>query len=236
MSQDEKKTNKKKLLLSVVMLSISILITTTSIFGWFISLRDSDVQAFNLSVTSQLVEGATINSYAISAIERGETQSTFQLATQEGQLVPLYNMPSFDEHGIVLNDYHPALAIKITFTASENIVPVVRAQAKQGLVTVGVNNWMSNCVQFDFAAYDEENLILTTDNMPTAFVGIEEDELDKTSEIEIHRGSQGDGTITIWFIIEYNKDVLLKLQKLNEELEAEIVTYHNDITFIVDAV
>lgn len=236
MRQDEQRLNKRHLLLSIVILSISIVVTTTSVFAWFFSTQKSDIKSFNLTVKSQFVEGAAIESYALSTITKGETQNTYKPATANNQLVRLYNMPSFDEHSIVLNDYQPALAINITFTASASIVPAVTAKTKEGLVSVGTDNWMSNCVQFDFAAFDEENLILTTDKAPVAFVGITQEGLIKTNEIEIYRGFPNQGPISLWFVVEYNKDVLLRLHEINKDLEAEIITYFNDITFTIDAV
>lgn len=94
---------------------------------------------------------------------------------------------------------------------------------------------MSNCVQFDFAVFDGENLMLTTNKAPSAFVKLEQEDLSKSNEIEIYRGSS-QGAVSLWFIVEYNRDVLLKLHEINKNLEAELITYTNDITFKIDAV
>lgn len=237
MRQNEQmKTNTKRLLLSVVAVCISITIAATAIFAWFVSTEKSNINTFSLNVKSQFVGGTAIQSYAISTITKSETQNTYNLATADNQPVVLYTMPSFDEHGIVLNKYQPALAINIKFTAYDNIMVAVMANATEGLVSVGVANWMSNCIQFDFAAYDAQNLTLATNKAPTAFVSITQEQLSKTNQIELYRQPADQGLVSLWFIVEYNRDVLLELHKINKNLEANLIAYANDITFTIDAV
>lgn len=233
---ERKKTNKRQLLLSILAVFSSVIIATTAIFAWFSFNDKSDIGSFDLAVSSQYVGEAAINSYAIQTITKGSAQNTYKLATANNRFIQLYSMPSFDEHGIVLNNYQPALAINFTFSAYGNIMSTVRAKTIQDLVSEGVNNWLSNCVQFDVASYNGETLTLTTDKEPTSFVGITQEGLNKSNEIEIFRGLSLQGSVSLWFVVEYNRDVMLELHSINEALEAEVITFANDITFTIDAI
>lgn len=231
-----KTINKKNLFLSAMALCLSLFIATSVIFAWFSMNTSPKINSFTLNVNSSFISNATVNAYAVSTIIEEGSQKTYMLAINENNLVFLQNIPDFDFLGIAFNEYRACLAINITFTLINDFECAVIVNTTKGLIKIGSENWLSNCIQFVSANFNANDLSLTSYGTPKSFVTLEQDELSKIDNMEISRNNYFTGSVSLWFILEYNSDVLLKIHNENTELNDEYISYGNDIALEIKIV
>lgn len=224
------KNYRNKLFLSALALIISLIVSISSVFAWFNMNTNTKLYGFNLNIQSNSVINATINTYAISEINEVESQKTYILALNQSNLIPLFFIPSFDFKNISYSLYKPAIAININFTLTIEAEFEVIAKAQSELITIGENNFLSNCAQFITVNYNYNEKSLTSYNSPVSFVSLQQTELSKVNTIQLLQNTITDGSISLWFVLEYNIDVLQEIHNKNFSLNKEFIIFSNDIS------
>lgn len=233
--EKNKGKNKKNLIFTILALCFSIVVATSTIFAWFSISNNTGVEGFTLNVRTNSIINATVNTYAISLTIGEQLQNNYALALNESNFIPLQQIPNFDFNNIALNDYRACLALNINFTLTQNEECVITARATNNLVTIGTENWLSNCILFYSANYNSNDSSLITYDTPETFVTLVQNQLNKIDNIEIYHNSVVAGNVSIWYVLEYNSDVLLKIHNDNTVLDDEYINYYNDIVLEISA-
>jgi hypothetical protein len=232
----DKNIYKKRLLLSGLALCVSFVTLITAVFGWF-SLNDFPaIDGFSFFVYSNPISNITYNAYAVSAVALNGTLKQYTLASDNNNLIPLQNIPSFDFENITLNEYEPFLAVNVNFSLIRSIDLVLLALTEKDLITIDYQNWLSNCAEFVPADFNVENLSLTSDALPKSFVTIEQGQLSKINALEVFSGAFFAGNVSLWFVIGYKSDVLQIIHNENSVYSYEYISFLNDIKLEIKTV
>lgn len=152
----------KNLITSILMVILALTFLFCSVFVWFTLQKHADIGDFEVNVQSEYIVEITVNTYAISEITGDELQKDYQLASIEGSLVPLENIPIYDPLGITINEYKDCIAINLNFFVTvDDINFAIVASASSDFVTT-TTNWLSNCTQIVSTNYNNTTLTLSS--------------------------------------------------------------------------
>lgn len=196
-------------------------------FAWFAENRDVGANGFSVTVQN----GHSVTAELIS-------RPVLDINTETGDYTIdntaiSYELPIDDEYNITYSKYMKALAVIVTFDATEAVVARIEVSASSVFDTVISNdNYISNCIQISTSEdYTPGSDTVRRGALTKSFVRL--DSGDKLDTIDLGKFDLPAGQSELCFIIEYNDDLLKYIGEgiMMGDFDDPLVTYSNDIKF-----